>query len=78
MTTSARSLFGLGARRMLDVLVIEPVVADPAEPSSEPPVPALLVDGRSGLVVEQGILTCLDPSRRHVVRQARQRVEGAG
>jgi ABC-type multidrug transport system fused ATPase/permease subunit len=55
----------VGARRMLDVLVIEAAVSDPAEPAAEPPAPALLVDGRSGLVVEPGILTCLVSSVPH-------------
>jgi ABC-type multidrug transport system fused ATPase/permease subunit len=44
---------------MLDVLHIEPVVSDPAVPAAEPPHPATLVDGRSGVVVEPGKLTCL-------------------
>jgi ABC-type multidrug transport system fused ATPase/permease subunit len=49
----------VGARRMLDVLHIEPVVSDPAAPAAEPPRPATLVDGHSGVVVEPCKLTCL-------------------
>jgi ABC-type multidrug transport system fused ATPase/permease subunit len=49
----------VGARRMLDVLQVEPHVADPAAPAEEPPPGSPLVDPRSGLVVEPGKLTCV-------------------
>ena len=49
----------VGARRMLDVLGVERQVADPATPAAEPPAGVPLVDERSGLVVEPGLLTCL-------------------
>lgn len=49
----------VGARRMLDVLGVERQVAEPAAPAPEPPAGVPLVDERSGLVVEPGLLTCL-------------------
>jgi ABC-type multidrug transport system fused ATPase/permease subunit len=49
----------VGARRMLDVLHVERLVSEPAGPVAEPPVAVPLVDGRSGLVVEPGVFTCL-------------------
>src|ERR671910_1524116 len=55
----------VGARRMLDVLVIEPAVADPESPADEPPSGVPLVDERSGLVVEPGLVTCIVSSRPH-------------
>jgi ABC-type multidrug transport system fused ATPase/permease subunit len=50
---------GVGARRMLDVLHVERIVADPAEAAAEPPADVPLVDARSRLVVEPGLLTAL-------------------
>jgi ABC-type multidrug transport system fused ATPase/permease subunit len=49
----------VGARRMLDVLQVEPHVADPAQPAPEPPAGVPLADERSGLEVEPGLLTCI-------------------
>ena len=49
----------VGARRMLDVLDVEPQVTDPAAPAPEPPAGALLADRRSGVVVEPGLLTAV-------------------
>jgi len=49
----------IGARRMLDVLDVERIVGDPAEPAAEPPASVPLTDARSGLVLEPGLLTCL-------------------
>jgi ABC-type multidrug transport system fused ATPase/permease subunit len=49
----------VGARRMLDVLQVEPHVADPENPSAEPPPGVPLADERSGLEVEPGLLTCI-------------------
>lgn len=49
----------VGARRMLDVLTVEPHVADPESPADEPPAGVPLVDERSGLVVEPGLVTCI-------------------
>ena len=49
----------VGARRMLDVLDVEPQVAEPDAPAAEPPANVPLADARSGLVVEPGLLTCL-------------------
>jgi ABC-type multidrug transport system fused ATPase/permease subunit len=53
----------VGARRMLDVLAVEPNVAEPDAPAAEPPAGVPLSDPRSGLVVEPGLLTCLVSSR---------------
>ena len=44
---------------MLDVLDVEPCVADVDVDAAEPPAGAPLVDGRSGVVVEPGLLTCV-------------------
>ena len=49
----------VGARRMLDVLTVERVVVDPHRPAAEPPPGARLVDERSGLSLEPGLLTGL-------------------
>ena len=49
----------VGARRMIDVLQVEPHVADPADPAAEPPPGVPLADERSGLEVEPGLLTCI-------------------
>jgi ABC-type multidrug transport system fused ATPase/permease subunit len=49
----------VGARRMLDVLQVEPHVADPENPAAEPPPGVPLADERSGLEVEPGLLTCI-------------------
>ena len=49
----------VGARRMLDILAVERLVVDPAEPAAAPPADALLADACSGLVVEPGVLTCI-------------------
>ena len=55
----------VGARRMLDVLTVEPHVADPESPADEPPSGVPLRDERSGLVVEPGLVTCIVSSRPH-------------
>jgi ABC-type multidrug transport system fused ATPase/permease subunit len=49
----------VGARRMLDVLDVEPQVTDPAAPAPEPSAGSLLADRRSGVVVEPGLLTAV-------------------
>lgn len=49
----------VGAHRMLEILRIEPQVAEPAAPAAEPPPGLPLTDRRSGLVVEPGLLTCV-------------------
>ncbi len=49
----------VGAQRMLAILRIEPLVAAPEEPAAEPGPGAVLVDDRSGLAVEPGLLTCV-------------------
>ena len=49
----------VGARRMLDVLEVEPHVADPEEPAAVPPAGVALTDRRSGLEIEPGLLTCI-------------------
>jgi ABC-type multidrug transport system fused ATPase/permease subunit len=49
----------VGSRRMLDILTVEPIVAEAPAVASEPPESSALVDERTGLVVEPGILTCL-------------------
>jgi ABC-type multidrug transport system fused ATPase/permease subunit len=53
----------VGARRMLDVLTVEPHVADPESPADEPPPGVPLVDERSGVVVEPGLVTGIVSSR---------------
>jgi ABC-type multidrug transport system fused ATPase/permease subunit len=53
----------VGARRMLDVLQVEPHVSDPERPSAEPPAGVRLVDARSGLEVEPALLTCIVSAR---------------
>jgi ABC-type multidrug transport system fused ATPase/permease subunit len=49
----------VGARRMLDILAVEPQVDDPAAPAPMPPQGAPLVDGATGVAVEPGLLTCV-------------------
>lgn len=49
----------VGARRMVDVLEIEPVVTEPKDAQPDPPAGSALVDERSGVVVEPGLLTCI-------------------
>jgi ABC-type multidrug transport system fused ATPase/permease subunit len=49
----------VGARRMLRVLAVERPLAEPESPAAEPPAGVPLVDPRSGLVVEPGLLTCI-------------------
>ena len=56
----------VGARRMLDVLTVEPHVADPESPADEPPSGVPLSDERSGLVVEPGLVTCIVSSAARV------------
>jgi ABC-type multidrug transport system fused ATPase/permease subunit len=53
----------VGCRRMLTVLAIERLVADPADPLPEPPAGVALVDPVSGLTVEPAGLTCLVSAR---------------
>jgi ABC-type multidrug transport system fused ATPase/permease subunit len=53
----------VGARRMLDVLAVEPHAAEPEAPAEEPRPGVPLVDARSGLVVEPGLVTCLVSAR---------------
>ena len=57
----------VGARRMLAVLAVEPVVGDPEQPAAEPPPDALLADRASGVVVEPGVLTCVVSADAHEV-----------
>ena len=49
----------VGARRMLDVLEVERVVEEPADPLAEPPTNARLVDDTVGLTIEPGVVTAL-------------------
>ena len=49
----------VGAQRMLAILRIEPLVAEPAAPAAEPPPGLPLTDTRSGLVVEPGLFICV-------------------
>jgi ABC-type multidrug transport system fused ATPase/permease subunit len=49
----------VGARRMIDVLVVRGTVSDPVRPATGPPRRSPLVDARSGVVVEPGVFTCL-------------------
>ena len=49
----------VGANRMLEILRIEPQVAEPSAPAVEPPPGLPLTDRRSGFVVEPGLLTCV-------------------
>jgi ABC-type multidrug transport system fused ATPase/permease subunit len=53
----------VGARRMLDVLTVEPHAAEPEAPAADPPPGVRLVDERSGLVVEPGLITAIVSSR---------------
>ncbi len=49
----------VGAQRMLSILRIEPLVAEPQSPAASPPPGVPLTDERSGLLVEPGLLTCV-------------------
>jgi ABC-type multidrug transport system fused ATPase/permease subunit len=49
----------VGAQRMLAILRIEPIVRDPESPAPEPAPGVPLVDERTGVVVEPGVLTCV-------------------
>ena len=49
----------VGAQRMLAILRIDPLVGEAEAPAAGPHSGALLTDGRSGLVVEPGVLTCV-------------------
>lgn len=49
----------VGARRILAILDVEPNVVDPDEPSPPPPVGASLVDARTAVTIEPGLMTCL-------------------
>lgn len=53
----------VGARRMLDVLAVEPHVTEPEAPAAEPSPAVPLADPRSGLVVQPGLVTCLVSAR---------------
>jgi ABC-type multidrug transport system fused ATPase/permease subunit len=53
----------VGARRMLDVLAVEPSISEPEHPAAEPPPGAELRDPRSGLTVTPGLLTCIVSAR---------------
>ena len=53
----------VGARRMLDVLNVDPGVSAPPEPRAEPPPGVPIVDHRSGLVVGAGLVTCVVSAR---------------
>ena len=55
----------VGARRMLDVLAVEPAVADPKAPVAEPPPGSEVADADSGLVIEPGRLTCVVSANPH-------------
>jgi ABC-type multidrug transport system fused ATPase/permease subunit len=55
----------VGSRRMLEVLRIEPAVADADAAAVEPPPGAVLTDDRSGVVVEPGVLTCVVAPETH-------------
>jgi ABC-type multidrug transport system fused ATPase/permease subunit len=64
----------VGARRMLDVLAIEPAVSDPEQPAEEPPPGVPLSDPQSGLVVEPGTLTALVSSEPHETAEVADRI----
>jgi ABC-type multidrug transport system fused ATPase/permease subunit len=49
----------VGARRMIDILVVPGRVSDPDRPAGGPPRRVPLADARSGVVVEPELLTCL-------------------
>jgi ABC-type multidrug transport system fused ATPase/permease subunit len=49
----------VGARKMIAVLTVERVVAEPERPQPEPEHDVRLVDETSGVVVEPGLLTCI-------------------
>ena len=49
----------VGARRMVDILAVQPIVREPTVPVPEPALGAWLVDERSGVRIEPGLLTCI-------------------
>jgi ABC-type multidrug transport system fused ATPase/permease subunit len=49
----------VGAQRMLAILRIDPLVTEPESAAEPPPEGVPLLDERSGLVVEPGLLTCV-------------------
>jgi ABC-type multidrug transport system fused ATPase/permease subunit len=53
----------VGARRMLDVLSVEPHIVEPESPAAEPPAGVPLIDPGAGLVIDPGLLTCLVSAR---------------
>jgi ABC-type multidrug transport system fused ATPase/permease subunit len=53
----------VGARQMLAVLTVAPHAVEPEAPAAEPPPGVPLVDERSGLVVEPGLITAIVSSR---------------
>ena len=55
----------VGARRMLDVLAVEPAVEEPEQPVEGPPAGAVLADEESGLAVMPGALTCVVSAHPH-------------
>ena len=53
----------VGSRQMLNVLAVEPHAREPERPAEEPPAGARLVDARSGLAVEPGLVTAIVSAR---------------
>jgi len=49
----------VGVRRILAILDVEPNVVDPDEPVAPPPPRAALIDRRTGVEIEPGLMTCL-------------------
>ena len=68
----------VGSRQMLAVLRVEPHVADPEFPAEEPTAGVPLVDERSGLVVEPGLVTCIVSARPHETTAIADRLGGFG
>ena len=49
----------VGAQKMLNVLRVEREILEPERPVAEPPANVPLMDARSGLAIEPGLLTCI-------------------
>jgi ABC-type multidrug transport system fused ATPase/permease subunit len=64
----------VGARRMLDVLSVEPHVAEPESPAAEPPAGVPLLDQQTGLLIEPGLVTCLVSARPEEAAQIADRL----
>ena len=64
----------VGARRMLDVLTVEPHIVEPESPAAEPPPDVPLTDPVSGLVIQPRRVTALVSSRPEEASQIADRL----